>query len=366
MNFLFSIIPTLFVLGILIVIHKYGHFLACRMTKVKVEKFSIGFGPEILRWQRGATHYAISLFPLGGFVKPAGESVSEVGSAGPRPGDYLAAPLWARIYIVVAGVLMNYILAFVLFTAVLMIGKPVPGTTIGGLLPDFPALTSGLQKGDKILEINGQKVSNWTEMTKAFDQTPEEEFKLRIERGALAMEISVSPKTMEIKDVFGHVTKARRLGITPEPKDFSIKKLGFFDATRESLETVIFLTVMTHKAIFYMIQGKLSMDTISGPLGIVSMTGVAAKMGIAHVLNLTANLSVSLAVLNLFPIPALDGGHLLFLLIEGIRRKPVSLRIQERMTQVGFALLLMLMVFILYNDLVHFDYVDKVKAMFGK
>ncbi|MBI3306433.1 MAG: RIP metalloprotease RseP [Candidatus Omnitrophica bacterium] len=366
MNFLFSIIPTLFVLGILIVIHEYGHFLACRMCKVKVEKFSIGFGPEMLRWVKNGTTYVISLFPLGGFVKPAGESVSEVGSTGPKPGDYLAAPLFSRIFIVIAGVLMNYMLAFVLFAAVFMIGKPVPGTTIGDFMQDFPGISSGLAKGDRILEVNGHKVSDWMEMTHVFDESSETNFTLTVQRGSEQLPVTITPKLMEIKDIFGHPAHVKRLGITPDPKDYSIKRLGFFAAIEESLQTVVFLTVMTHKAIFYLFQGKLSLKTISGPLGIISMAGVAAQMGVAHVLNLTANLSVSLAVINLFPIPALDGGHLLFLLIEGIRRRPVSLPVQERMTQVGFALLLMLMAFIIYNDIVNFEYVSRLKGLFGK
>ena len=153
MSFLTSLGPTIIVLGVLIVIHEFGHFLACRMSGVKVEKFSIGFGPEIFHWQGKETRYAVSLFPLGGFVKPAGETFGELGASGAKKGDYLAAPLLSRIFIVVAGVLMNYFLAYALFVFMFVVGKPVPGTTVGEFVADFPAISSGMQIGDKILSV---------------------------------------------------------------------------------------------------------------------------------------------------------------------------------------------------------------------
>ena len=366
MSFLMSIIPALIVLGILIIIHEFGHFLACRMSGVVVEKFSIGFGPEIFSWQGKTTRYAISLLPLGGFVKPAGESVSEVGSEGPRPGDYLAAPLLSRIFIVVAGVLMNYILAFVLFTAIFMMGRPIPGTVIGSFVDGYPAKESGLLKGDQILNMGGTEVKNWQELTEALDTLPDGEIQVRVRRGEEIVPLSLTPKSEDVKDIFGKSVKVRRLGIMPDPKASEFERYGLVDSLKAAWETEVFLTTMTHKAIFYLLMGKLSAKTISGPIGIITMTGAAANLGLPYVLQLTATLSVSLAVINLFPIPALDGGHLLFLLIEGITRRKVSLKVQERATQVGFALLLMLMVFVIYNDMVNMDIIGKIRGVFVK
>ena len=370
MNLIYSLLPTLLVLGVLILIHELGHFIACRLTRVRVEKFSIGFGPEIFHWQGKETRYAVSLFPLGGFVKPAGESVSEVEPSGATPGDYLAAPLWARMIIVVAGVAMNYLLAFVLFVAIFMIGRPVPGTTIGDFVKGYPAASSGLQAGDRITQVNGESVRTWTELTNAFESSKEAELQLIVQRNAdgqvSEIPFRVTPKLDEAQTIFGEKVSVKRLGIMPHPEAQEFERYGFLQSLSRAWETEVFLTTMTHKAIYFLILGKVSMKNISGPIGIMTMTGSAAKLGLPYVLQLMATLSVSLAVINLLPVPALDGGHFLFLLIEGIQRKKVSLRVQERATQIGFALLMALMVAILYNDLVNIDAFEKIRGLFQK
>lgn len=366
MHFLTSLFPALIVLGLLIIIHEFGHFLACRLTGVKVEKFSIGFGPEIFNWQGKETRYVISLLPLGGFVKPAGETISETGDTGPKPGDYLAAPIVARIFIVCAGVAMNYILSFVLFTAIFLMGRPVPGTTVGGFVKDYPAATSGLVAGDQIMALNGKKVDTWKDMTDLIEVSSGTPLEIAVERGSQKLTFKLIPKIESGKDLFGHTAQVKRLGIMPDPKANKFEKYGIKDSLHAAWETEVFLTVMTHKAIFYMILGKLSMKALSGPIGIVTMTGSALHLGLPYILQLTATLSISLAVINLFPVPALDGGHLLFLLIEAVRRKRVSLEFQERATQVGFFLLLTLMVFIIYNDLVNVDAFDRIRQIIAR
>lgn len=361
MSFLMSIIPSLLVLGVLIVIHEFGHFMACRLTGVKVEKFSIGFGPEIMHWQGKETRYALSLFPLGGFVKPFGETTSEVDEAGgPKPGDYLAAPLLSRMFIVVAGVLMNYILAIVLFAAIFMVGRPIPGTVIGSFVDGYPAKASGLQVGDKVTAVNGHAVATWKEMTGALEIAPDGPLHLQVLRAGAEQAFDVFPKVDDVTDLFGKHVKLKRLGITPDPQANQFEKFGFGKSVQEAWNTVVYMAVSTHKAIFYMITGKMSLKAISGPIGIISMTGTAAHLGFTYVLQLAATLSVSLAVVNLLPIPALDGGHFFFLLIEAIKRKRVSLEFQERAAQIGFFLLLTLMVFIIYNDLVNIDAFGKL------
>jgi regulator of sigma E protease len=366
MHFLTSIIPALIVLGILIIIHEFGHFIACRLSKVKVEKFSIGFGPEILHWQGKETRYSISLLPLGGFVKPAGETIGEVEGPVPQPGDYLAAPLHSRIFIVVAGVLMNYLLAFVLFVWIFMMGRPIPGTIVGGFVDGYPAKESGMQIGDRIIKIHDQDVKTWKELTETLEAAPEIELNVVVQRKDEQVPLKLAPKVESIEDIFGKKHVVKRLGITPDPKASEYEKYSFVPALGEAWKTEWFLTSMTHKAIFYLIMGKLSVKTISGPIGIINMTGSAVQLGFPYLLQLTATLSVSLAVINLLPIPALDGGHFLFLMIEAITRRKVSLRVQEKATQVGFALLLTLMVFIIYNDLVNVDAFGKLGRLFGQ
>ncbi|MBI3317351.1 MAG: RIP metalloprotease RseP [Candidatus Omnitrophica bacterium] len=370
MSFFFSLIPAILVLGILIIIHEFGHFIACRLTHVKVEKFSIGFGPEIFHWQGKETRYAVSLFPLGGFVKPAGESVSETGPEGPKPGDYLAAPLLARIFIVVAGVGMNYILAFLLFAAIFMMGRPVPGTVINGFVEGYPAKTSGFLMGDRIVQIQGQDVSTWTQMTQALDAAPEGEIEILVERKsegvAAILSLRITPRLEVLSDLFGEQARVKRLGVTPHPQAQEYERFGLMESLAKAWQTSVMLTVLTHKALFYLATGRLSVKNMQGPIGIITMAGTAAQLGISYVLQLAANLSISLAVFNLLPVPALDGGHLLFLLIEAIRRKRVSLEVQERATQVGFALLLMLMGVIIYNDLANLNVFEKVKDIFIK
>lgn len=366
MNFLVSAVPAIIVLGVLVIIHEFGHFIACRLSRVKVEKFSIGFGPEIFSWQGRETRYVVSLLPLGGFVKPAGESVSETDAAGPQPGDYLAASLFAKIFIVVAGVVMNYVLAFVLFAGIFMAGRPIPGTTIASFVEGYPAASSGLQKGDHITRIQNREVKNWKDLTNAIDQAGDGPLQIAVERAGQPLTLSVTPKTEEVKDLFGKPVKLRRLGITPDAAATQFEKYGFAESLKMSWDTVVFQATMTYKAVYYLALGKLSLKTISGPIGIIQMTGNAASLGLVYVLQLAASLSISLAVINLLPVPALDGGHLLFLLIEGITRKPVSLKAQERATQVGFYLLLALMVFVIFNDLSNLAVFDKIRHLFVK
>lgn len=355
MSFLASLLPALLVLGLLIIIHEFGHFIACRLVGVRVEKFSIGFGPELLHWQGRETRYAVSLFPLGGFVKPAGETVVELDAAGPRPGDYLAASLPARIFIVCAGVAMNYLLAYGLFVAIFLMGRPVTGTAIGGFVDGYPAKGSDLKVGDRIVRISQHEVRTWAELTDALMTAPEGPVSLEVERDGRVLALSMMPKVEDVKDIFGEEFRVKRLGIIPHPEAQAFERYGLIGSLKGAWTIEASITLMTYKAIAYLLLGKLSLRTVSGPVGIVAMTGDAAELGLPYLLQLTAILSISLAVINLLPIPALDGGHLLFLLIEAVRRKRVSLEVQENLTRIGFIFLITLMALIIYNDLVKLD-----------
>lgn len=366
MNFLGDLIPTAVVLGVLILIHEFGHFVACRFAGVRVEKFSVGFGPEILHIQGKETRYVISLFPFGGYVKPSGESVSELELGQLKPHDYLAASVLKRIFIVVAGVLMNYLLSFFLFVTIFMAGRPMPLAQIGGFVKDYPAESSGLAKGDRVVAVDGVTVELWSDLTERLGRVSREQVELKVIRSGKEKNLHIPVRVEAVRDVFGKVHKLARMGILPDPEAFEIEKLSLRDAFREGLLTELHLTGMTYKALFFLVTGRLSLKTISGPIGIVAMTGTAAKMGWVYLLHLTAVLGISLAVINLLPIPALDGGHLLFLLIEALRGKRVSLRFQEWVTQIGITFLMVLMILVLCNDLINLQIFDHLKTAFGR
>lgn len=365
LNLLNDLIPTVLVLGVLILIHEWGHFIACRLSRVRVEKFSIGFGPEIFHFQGRQTRYVVGLLPFGGFVKPSGESASEIGSEGLRPYDYLAASVLKRMFIVTSGVGMNYILSFVLFIAIFMMGRPVPLAQIGGFMEGYPAERSGLTPGDRVLRVAGRPVDSWENLTRELNQIVTPEVELEVQHETIIKKFRVPVRVESVPDIFGEKHTRARLGIFPDQKAIRIEKLPFFTAVHEAFLTEVHLTALTYKALFYLVTGQLSPKTISGPLGIMAMTGMAAKMGWVSLLHLTAVLSISLAVINLLPVPALDGGHLLFLVIETLRGRQVSIEFQERATQVGFALLIALMVFVLYNDFVNLQVFDRIKTVFS-
>jgi len=369
MNSLVSILPALIVFGVLIIVHEFGHFIACRLSKVRVEKFSIGFGPELVHWQSGETRFSISLFPLGGFVSPAGDEASKVGVEGPKPGDCLAASTLSRIFIVVSGVVMNYVLAFVIFWAVFMIGRPMPGTVVGGFVKGYPAEASLLKVNDKILKVDDKTVASWKDILERFDEATGATIQLSVERPVAKAQpefltIQIQPKIEDAKDLFGKKVRMRRVGITPDPAVYVSERYAPLPALKKAWDLEVFHTVLTHKAIFYLLSGQISPKNLMGPLGIIQISGQAAKAGIATLLQLLAILSVSLAVINLLPLPALDGGHLVFLLIELLTRKRISPVWQERITTGGFYLLMALMVFVIYNDVVNLSILDKLKNLF--
>jgi len=360
-HFLINLLPALIVLGALIFIHELGHFLACKLSRVKVEKFSIGFGPEIFHIQGKETRYAVSLIPLGGFVKPSGESYDDIGEEGLKPHDFLAQGAAVKFGIAFAGVLMNFVLSYFLFATIFMIGRPILKAKIGGFVEGYPAKSSRLAVGDLVLSVDGKPVRSWRELTDSIYQAGSKELKFAIERKGKRTEISVLPKVEELKDPFGKVHQVGRIGILPS-EEYSLEKYPPPQALKEAAKTLVNFTGLTFKSIGYLVTGRLSLKSVSGPIGIFAIASKTAKLGMVHVLQLTAFLSASLAVFNLIPFPPLDGGLMLFILIEAVRRKQVSLRVQDAMTKAGFVLLLALMVVVMVNDLSNLDIAAKIKT----
>lgn len=350
-----SIISFLFVLSILVIIHEFGHFIIAKKEKVKVEKFSFGFGPKLCGIKKGDTEYIISLVPLGGYVKMAGDEPSSVKG---ESGEFLSKSVAQRFKIIFFGPLLNYVLGFLLFWFVFMVGAPVATNKIGDLLDKYPAKTAGLQKGDRILSVDSKPTKYWEDLTDIIHDKKEGDLSLVVERetgaGKKVLNVKVTPVRKETKDLFGQKRSISLIGIAPSDEVVRVKYnvLGsFLKAGRQ----VYKLTEVTYKAFLFIITGKMSMkESVTGPIGIFIITSKAAQLGMVYLLQMMAVLSISLGIFNLLPIPVLDGGHILFLIIEKIKGKPLSTKAQDMATQVGLALLMALMLFVFYADILKF------------
>lgn len=359
-----SLISFIVVLSILVVAHEFGHFIVAKKMGVRVEKFSIGFGPEIFGITRQETRYSVSIIPLGGYVKLSGETGAE-GLKGEK-WEYLSRTVGERMRIIFAGPLLNYILAFVIFSFVFMTGSPTLTSVIGKVMPGYPAESSGLKAGDKILNINGKGVIYWDDVTKIVHTSKNQEMKLVVERGGQKVSVIVMPKSQEMDTIFGSRKNISIIGIVPSG-DVVFVKYGFFKSIYMGAERLWTLTYITCRALWASVTGSIPIkESITGPIGIFYITGQAAKLGLVYLLQLMGVLSASLAIFNLLPVPVLDGGHILFLAIEKIRRKPVSIKMQENITQVGMSLLIVLMLFVFYNDFMRFGIFEKIAHLWKR
>lgn len=359
---IYPILLALSILGLLIILHELGHFFFCRRSGIRVEKFSVGFGKEIWAYQGKETRYVLSAIPFGGYVKPAGEDLSSLEHGEARNGDYLAASVPARMGVVAAGPVMNWFLGWILFVLILLIGRPIPLAAIGGFVEGYPAERSGLAAGDRVIAVEGEAVRYWMEMTAKIQEHGAENLTLTVERGGEQFDVVILPRVEE--DKLAKSKKKSRIGIKPDMNQVEVERFSFFPALGHAAVVVWEYTIQTYKALFDLLIGRLSLKAVSGPIGVVGMAEQASSLGLIHVLQLAAMLSISLAVFNMLPIPALDGGHFLFLVIEAVKKKPVSLKFQERSTQVCFVFLITLFVVITVNDLSRLPFLGALKARF--
>ncbi len=350
----------LITLSLIILVHEWGHFFVARRVGVRVERFAFGFGPRLVGITRGGTEYCICLFPFGGYVKMAGEADEE----GPKkPWEYRARSIGERMGIVLAGPLVNYGLGFVLFLLVFLVGVPVLTTRIGQVLEGYPAIEAGLQPGDRILAINDKPMENWEEVTRTI-HAQTESVTLSLEREGQPLTLTLQPRVEEVTNLLGVKVRMGMVGITPAD-EVRIQRYPLHEAVFKAGQRVWTLTSLTLQAFWRILTGGLPVkDTITGPIGIFHLTSAIAEQGWISLLQFIAVLSTSLGLFNLMPIPVLDGGHFLFLLIERLKGKPVSLRIQEAMTRVGLGLLLLLLVVVTYNDLEKFKIADRILPFF--
>lgn len=336
------------VLGVLIFVHELGHFLVAKRAGVSVLKFSLGFGPKIAGFTRGGTEYLLSAIPLGGYVKMLGEDPKEEVADLER--SFSAKPIGWRSLIILAGPGSNFLLAIAIFWVVFMVGVPTLTTKVGEVMEGFPAREAGLLRGDRIVGIEGQPIEKWEELAKQIHQSPGRPVRLTVEREGKRFDVTVAPKATKQKNLFGEEQEIGLLGIAPA-EEFLTERTNPITAFGRAVYKTYDLSVLILITFGKLLQGVVPAKTIGGPLLVAQMAGEQARLGILNLLFFTALLSINLAILNLLPIPILDGGHLFFALIEAARGKPVSLKKREMAQQVGLVLLVALMIFAFYNDI---------------
>jgi regulator of sigma E protease len=336
---------------LLILFHELGHFLVAKYLGIGVERFSIGFGPKVASFRRGETEYMLSVIPLGGYVKLLGDDPR--GADGDHPRAFLNKPIWQRIAVVAAGPLANFALAIVIFAGIHWVGVPTPQVSdlpeVGEVVADSPAQQAGLQKGDRILAVDGKAVSRWEDLVLIIHRHINTPLKLQVQRGPQMFEVTVTPKAGKVIKDFEEV-EVGLIGVAPHV-DFTVERYSPPIALWKGVEKTWELSVLTVVSLVKMVQGKISPRHLAGPVGIFQMAGQQAKVGLLPLISLVAVLSISLGILNLFPIPVLDGGHILFFAVEGLWGQPISPRKQEIATQVGLFVLVALMLTAFYNDL---------------
>lgn len=344
-----KIIVIAAVFSVLILAHEFGHYVAAKRMRVKVEKFSLGFGPEIVGFERGQTRYSISAIPFGGYIKMAGEDPQEELRG--EPWEYLSQPIRRRLFIVLAGPFSNYIVSFLLFSSIFVIGYPALTSRIGGLIEDFPAKAYGLREGDRIVAIDGKKVELWEEMAEIIHQKGAEELDLSVERDSQAFRVTISPKVDEVTNVWGRKVKMGFLGVTPSDEVLKLRH-NSVEAFYRAGHRVLILTVITYRGIWWMVTGKIPFrESVAGPIGIASIIGKAAELGAVYIFQLMAILGVALAIFNLLPLPVLDGGHVLFLAFEKLRGRPLRPKVQETIQQIALIFFIALILFVSYGDI---------------
>ena len=356
------VVPFLFVLTIVVFFHELGHFLVARWCGVRVLTFSIGFGPELLGFNdRHGTRWKLSAIPLGGYVKffgdenaasvPDSETISQM-SEEERRESFFFKPVPQRAAIVAAGPIANFLLAIVIFAGVFTFyGKQATPARVETVQPSSAAQAAGFKPADLIVSINGKKIETFTDMQRVVSASAGEALDIEVDRGGARLRLKATPALTELKDNFGNVHRIGVLGITGarEPP----VRVDPLTAVKLGVEETWFVVERTLSYIGGVVTGRESADQLGGPIRIAQVSGQVATAGFVALIHLAAVLSISIGLLNLFPIPLLDGGHLLFYAIEAVRGRPLSDRAQEVGFRIGLAIVLLLMIFATFNDILH-------------
>jgi len=344
-----GILIALLVLSVLIFFHELGHFTAARFFGVQVDVFSIGFGKRLWTKKIGKTEWSISAIPLGGYVKMKGQDDSDPTKISYDEDSYNSKKPWQRIIILLAGPFANFLMAFLLYFAIANLGVPKLLAYVGTVGKDTPALAAGLQKNDKLMQINGMNIRYWEEVGKQINATSGD-VTVIIERNKLLHTLVLKPKVIEDQNIFGEKVTRRIIGISPLGEQTTVY-FGLIDGLNYAWEETKKASVLIFQSVQKLLTGVVSPDKLGGIITIVDVTAQASHAGILALFFFTALISVNLGVLNLLPIPALDGGHIMFNLYEMITGKSASEKVMIYITMVGWALLIALMMLGLYNDI---------------
>ncbi len=346
-----EILAFIFVLGLLIFVHELGHFLLAKASGIRVETFSLGFPPKMIGFRKGDTEYCISWIPLGGYVKMAGEKPEESEVRG-EPWEFMSKPVWKRMLVILAGPAMNYVLTIViLFGVYFFKGEPVADETrarIGQVLKDTPAESAGLKPGDVLIAVDDSTITSFWQMYGIITKRPGETARLGWLRGTDTMTAVVQIRSDTTMNEKGDLVVLGKIGVG---QDVTYQPMGFLPSLSGAFITTNNYAGMIFKFLKDLVTGSVSTKLIGGPLFIAQVVGEAAKTGFMEVLLLAAILSVNLGVVNLIPIPVLDGGQALFLIIEKIKGSPLSMRARSIAQQVGFVFLILLIIFVTKNDI---------------
>ncbi len=333
-----TFIASVFVFGLLILVHELGHYFVARLAGIRVLELAIGFGPKLAGWTKDNIDYSLRAIPLGGFCRLLGESPEEAS----EPDSFPRQSIPKRAAVLLAGAAMNLVLAVIVFFIIFFFIVGVPDTDtsrIGYIVEDSPAEAAGIEPGDKVISIDGNPVNEWDDVLRYISARPEQEIHLSLERNDIVKEFAVTTQLAPELDGERGV-----IGIGPE-----IKKYSFFPSLIVSFERYGLILA----ALYQVVSGQAPLD-VAGPVGIVHTIGEAAQTGFVHLLVLTALISINLGIINLLPIPALDGGRLLFLGIEAIRGRPIEPEKEGIIHFIGFALLITLILYITYQDVLRF------------
>lgn len=336
------------ILGTLIIVHELGHFMAAKLGGVGVEKFSLGFPPKLIGKKWGDTEYLISAIPLGGYVKLVGQDPQDEEADPTR--SYSTKTVAVRMQVVLAGPLFNLLFAAVILAVIHMIGIPSLTTKIGEVKEGSPAKKAGLLSGDRVVAIEGNALREWDKMTEIVHQSPGKDLEIVIERESRQISFRIRPEAQKVPNIFGEEKQVGLIGIAPAG-ELIYQRYNPLIAIYKGFEKTYQIIHFTVISIVKLIQGVIPAKTIGGPISIIQMAGEQARQGWLNWMFFVALLSVNLGILNLLPVPILDGGHIFFLLIEGFWGKPISVQKQEMAQRVGLLLLISLMLFAFYNDI---------------
>lgn len=344
-----AVLLVVIAFSVMILIHELGHFLVARRVGIKVEIFSLGFGPTLFSVKKNDIEYKICAIPLGGYVKMLGEDPSVATTGDKR--EFGAQPAGNRFKVLISGAALNYLLGLLLIAIVFMVGYPVITTKVGGLVDDYPAKKAGMLAGDRVLAIDGKAVSDWETLTDTMHKKTEGDVKVTIDRNGSKMDFVIKPIVKQTKDILGNDVRIAQVGIM-NSDERSYLKYGPVESLIMGAKKQYNFVVMTFRGLWNMITGRLPFkENISGPVGIFKLMTAAAKIGIIPLLLITALVNTIIGVINILPIPPLDGGLILFLGIEKLRGRPLSKKVQEAAMQAGWVFFISLMLFATYNDI---------------